>query len=410
MKNFKIQIGDGSRYVEILLTRLGLGINCDPSITKSIDKLYGFICLIDHSQFKPCNQMTYEDVDFPEIDILQLRANVLEKERKDLNDELSKRDTFHDWVRPQLKTQQEFIAEENKIKIENVFDKIREDVTNEMEEIMLGAWIGLNPHEHRFTGSEYHQENKPSETTDRIEVGKVYEVTNAVFMIHAKTKQQHTYEAYGFLDDKWSPMGNFTIFSGVECDPEKWEKLLAGEADRIGYKQGNYKTLTGGDTVPHLKGYHLNGLYRLYTNTKEGNSNIIMNHGVWAEVIPEKKILFTTEDGVEMYDSGSGYSDKKCYPVQAARNEDTIKDLDSWHGNCRGETVGIIYFHSKDAAIKYIKERDKPKYEVVLGSKFNPYDGESETITLTIGIATGGIDQDKIKNLIEKALNEDTEN
>lgn len=238
---------------------------------------------------------------------------------------------------------------------------------------------------------------KLSETIDKMkevikpfkrEVGKVYKSEWGIIMCTSLSgDRDDTWSGYGLhnnLGPKWCNDVNWSKSQWQEEATDKeWLEALTKEAEKQGH---NHKAL------------------RLYDNCRliDHLGNIILKDGQWAEIIPEKKVLFTTEEGVKMYDDGNGLSDKKSYFIESHDEDLSGCGVFNYFS---GKATWGKYFHSKDAAIAYIKERDKPKriehFDHSVSGKRSHLDS-----TFTYGFRSKHyMTWKELEKLIEEALN-----
>ncbi len=109
---------------------------------------------------------------------------------------------------------------------------------------------------------------------------------------------------YGFWNNEWSSEIKYHLSHLLEPRKATEEEIfmaLANEADKRGYKEGNYKCLYLPDeTEKHKEGYYYDVCYnKLWTGFEvEVISNKIFDNGTWAEII-EPKLELPVINGVE---------------------------------------------------------------------------------------------------------------
>lgn len=326
------------------------------------------------SIFQRSSQNDGDLIGYEKINIDQLRLLVAEKEIKELNTIITKYDCDTVYGPSPLVRMRKVVQDLTRPK------KIFKIPTDEI----INPDINKNLTE---TINRLKELIKP-----KIEVGKVYKIdldgNNDNILFTVSQAEDDSWVCYGLLDGVWTSVGYFDLTGYIEATDKEWVEALTKEAQRIGH---NHKAL------------------RLYDNCKliDHLGNIILKDGQWAEIIPEKKVLFTTKDGVKMYDDGCGRAIEMCYVIHSCVN---LNNIDFYRGNYTGGVDNHIYLYSKQNTIAYIKERDeKLKFTIndIAGSaRF--VDGEYKHDSITLVIKGNRFDSKEVIERIETALNKNS--
>ena len=191
----------------------------------------------------------------------------------------------------------------------------------------------------------------------KYEVGKVYK-NGRLLMMCTEILNDNTFRSYGFISSgRWVYNDVCNSSNWEEATKKEWESALIKEAEKRGFVDGVKFILIEG-TVGEVNKYEIVDInYDLRTNnhliaTTQRADYTIMKDGKWAEIIEEKKVLFTTEDGVDMYDDGHGVSTEKVWKIHVSETRLMF---------CCSVVVDKDYyklFHKKENAIKHIEQRD----------------------------------------------------
>jgi len=155
----------------------------------------------------------------------------------------------------------------------------------------------------------------------KYEIGKWYR--NSVGLFCVTKVENYIVYAYGFCREIWTdsesfPMQKYQEDDVLACD-EEIEKALICEAKKRGYKNGCF-VLPLWETP--RDSWALLGNRFEYRGECLYLSSCIFKDGKWAEIIEQKQPLFTTEDGVEIFESNTYWSvtdDFKLLVTHSAR-------------------------------------------------------------------------------------------
>jgi hypothetical protein len=144
----------------------------------------------------------------------------------------------------------------------------------------------------------------PEAFKSRLEVGEWYKDGNTIICFSGKLDGDDDPCGYGIHNGEWFEL-NDTGWSRdfKPASKEEVEEALKKEAKKIGFKNGNFKCLYE-PSVTHSKvenKFFLSDDYSFWMGSEGGDSNMIFENGVWAEIIsvPIKEV--TIEDIQEKY-------------------------------------------------------------------------------------------------------------
>ena len=135
-------------------------------------------------------------------------------------------------------------------------------------------------------GKRLMQEWFPEAFEKQLEVGKVYKNKYSIFKV--TDLKDDVYSGYGLENEKWLS-GDFSkkfTSNDVEATKEEWLEALKEEAKRRGFKKGvKYNYVNN----PYLIKRFKDKLYLGHSVDLVDGGDIILEDGVWAEVIKEEK-------------------------------------------------------------------------------------------------------------------------